>query len=437
MRRNQLNPKTVANAKPGLRPYTKPDGGGLFLSVQPTGKRSWIWFYRDAAKTQHKVRLGTVTDGTGSGTKPEIGQAFTLGEVRELVLRLKREYVEKGIFVPVAGRATNNQTGAPVSSLYPAVAKRYIERELRGNTKSWRRAASMLGWAYDDEESEGRLIADSLATIWHARHVASITKKEVIALFDDVQDKGVPGISTNGKESVAREVLFHARLSAFFAWAVEKDYLDKSPVPENRQKEKVKARQRWLRDEEVRLVWTATEALDAPARGIIRLLLITGQRREEVSGLRWSEIADNTWTIPAERCKNGREHVVHLTPLALEIIGKRPDIGDGFVFTLDGVTKRSGHSNVKKALDKEIDIAAWRVHDLRRTVASHMARPPLNIAPYIIENVLNHKSGTASSGLIPVYQVGGREEENAAALKAWSDRLVQILAESKAAKLAA
>ena len=67
MRRNQLNPKTVANAKPGLRPYTKPDGGGLFLSVQPTGKRSWIWFYRDAAKTQHKVRLGTVTDGTGTG----------------------------------------------------------------------------------------------------------------------------------------------------------------------------------------------------------------------------------------------------------------------------------------------------------------------------------------------------------------------------------
>ena len=144
--------------------------------------------------------------------------------------------------------------------------------------------------------------------------------------------------------------------------------------------------------------------------------------------MQWSELdlRARTWTIPKERTKNGKEHLVHLSPQALTIINGLQQIeGCPFLFSTTYDTPISGYGKAKLKLDSMMpDVPAWRVHDLRRTAASGMAA--LGFQPHVVERVLNHISG-AQGGLVGVYQRHEYLEERKRAIEAWGSYLSQLV----------
>jgi integrase len=170
-------------------------------------------------------------------------------------------------------------------------------------------------------------------------------------------------------------------------------------------------------------------------------MLLTAQREGEVAGMRWSEIDPEAeiWTLPGARTKNGKPHIVHLSVLALEIIGAVPHIeGQDLLFSRTGATPASGFSRAKRRLDALLSadgdgtrIAPWTLQDLRRSATTGMAR--LGIAPHVVDRVLNHQAGTIR-GVAAVYNRFEYLAERKAALEAWG-RFVQNLSQPSRANV--
>jgi integrase len=171
---------------------------------------------------------------------------------------------------------------------------------------------------------------------------------------------------------------------------------------------------------------------------MVRLLLLTGQRRTEVAALQWRELKEKgtLWVIPASRTKNGLEHHLPLSQAAQAIVAKAPRIAHcEYLFTTNGTRPVSGYSGAKARLDalmleiarddarkagqdpEAVALPAWRLHDLRRSVASNLARLGINLP--VIEKVLNHTSGSFA-GIVGVYQRHSFSQEKAQALEAWA-----------------
>ena len=246
-----------------------------------------------------------------------------------------------------------------------------------------------------------------------------------------------------------------ARLKTFFSWALDEDLIDNDPTARVRRRVKETARDRALSDDEIRLFWAGCDKLGWPFGPIFKLLLLTAQRRDEVGTMEWAELdapATRRWTIPREKAKNDRAHEVHLSELAVEIIRELPKISrtraDGTgsepspcLFTTNGERPVSGFSKAKERLEKhtvqllraefeeagkdptKAEIEGWILHDLRRTAATGMAR--LNIAPHVVDRILNHVSETIR-GVAAVYNRHAYLEERKAALEAWG-RYVESL----------
>lgn len=235
-----------------------------------------------------------------------------------------------------------------------------------------------------------------------------------------------------------------AVLRRMFNWCIERGLVERSPCEKLKAPAAEQARDRVLSDDEIRAAWQAFEGVGWPFGRIAQLLLLTGARRDEIAGARWSEIEleAKTWTIAKERSKNGVAHEIPLSDAAIRIIKGLPRIGgkgDGFVFTTTTRAPVSGWSRAKAHVDKSIPAilqagadladlpvapAHWTFHDLRRTAASGMAG--MGIAPYVVEAVLNHKSGTIK-GVAAVYNRYSYATEKRAALDAWARRLEAIV----------
>lgn len=260
--------------------------------------------------------------------------------------------------------------------------------------------------------------------------VAAISKASVRSLIE-AKEETHPGAARN----------MFAALRPFFKWCVERDLITSSPMDTLSSPDVIASRDRKLSETELRVFWQATEQMPYPFGPFYQLLLLTAQRREEVAAMRWAEVdlGKGEWIIPKERTKNGKEHLVHLSPQAVEIFKKvRADQDGGLVFTTTGETPISGYSNAKEKLDRlcariaeesyaeflpQIFQTEWRVHDLRRTAASGMAE--LGFQPHIVERVLNHISG-AQGGLVGVYQRFDYAEERKRALHVWAKHVEQM-----------
>ncbi|WP_245832844.1 site-specific integrase [Sphingomonas mucosissima] len=228
----------------------------------------------------------------------------------------------------------------------------------------------------------------------------------------------------------------YALLRKLFAWAVERGDIDRSPFEQMRSPKAVASRDRVLNDAELALIAVFAGELNAPFDAYARLLIVTGQRRDEVSGMRWEELSQEaaTWTIPGSRTKNGQVHVVPLGSIAqielnsLATKGKWPS--SGLVFTTTGTTPISGYSKAKRQLDDSIAqaagrrLAAWRFHDLRRTFATNMQR--LGVRFEVTEALLNHVGG-AKSGIAAVYQRHDWAPEKIEAINLWEAHLRSIV----------
>jgi integrase len=185
------------------------------------------------------------------------------------------------------------------------------------------------------------------------------------------------------------------------------------------------ARERILNDDEIKRFWIATEQLTPVFAKSLRLMLLLGQRRDEIAGMRRSELnADLTlWTIPNARTKNKRQHEVPLPPLAREIIKSIKGDND-LLFTTTGSTLISAWSQAKRKLDRLMGVSDWKVHDLRRTAVSGMARAGADL--HVIERAVNHMSGSFG-GIVSVYQKHKFADEVKAALEAWENLLLSIV----------
>jgi integrase len=184
------------------------------------------------------------------------------------------------------------------------------------------------------------------------------------------------------------------------------------------------ARNRVLSDSELATVWNACS--DNEGGRIVKLLILTGARRDEVGGMCWAELnRDNsTWTIPASRTKNRREHTLTLPSRAWSIIEATPRRQSNDRLFGRGARGFNNFHKVKTVLDACCQIAPWRSHDLRRTVATRMA--DIGIQPHVIEQVLNHQSGH-KAGVAGVYNRSAYTRDVKHALDIWADHVASIV----------
>jgi integrase len=155
-------------------------------------------------------------------------------------------------------------------------------------------------------------------------------------------------------------------------------------------------------------------------------LVLTGQRREEAAGLSWDELdlAQRIWTIPKARTKNAKTHLVHLSTQALAVLMRASRKGP-LVFTPLGTKSFQDFTHAKRRLDQLSGVSGWRLHDLRRTCVSGMAR--LGVAPHVADKILNHQSGTIS-GVAAVYQRHDFLGERRTAVEKWGAHIGGVLA---------
>lgn len=270
-----------------------------------------------------------------------------------------------------------------------------------------------------------RFNKEVLPKLGESTPVSTINKQQILKLIDDKEK-----ITKSG----ARQV--YNAINPFFNWCVSRELIPTSPMLGLSPPENPEARDRVLTEDELRLFWKAATVMPYPWGPYYRLLLLTLQRREEVADLGKAEIAGNEWIIPKHRTKNNKEHLVHLSPLALEILETIPEQDSSFVFTTTLTTGISGFSKAKAKLDEEmtkllnkdnrgepLELKPWRLHDLRRTAATYLGK--LKVPPHVTERILNHVSGT-QSGVQGIYQRFEYAEERKQAIYKWSNYVNSI-----------
>jgi len=260
----------------------------------------------------------------------------------------------------------------------------------------------------------------------HSIHLARISRATVAALLSKIADEHGPVSADRAR----------AALSSFFAWVIGEGLCDTNPViGTNKYFDGAKSRDRVLADHELAVIWHALP--DSDYGKIVKLLILTGQRREEIGALRRSEVdlEKLVITLPPERTKNDRPHEVPLSKSALAILKSHPArAGRNFMFG-DGPRNGSdrhggfqGWSKSKAALDKRSAMGSWRLHDVRRTVATRMAE--LGVQPHVVEAVLNHVSGH-KAGVAGVYNRSSYAAEKRAALDLWGKHLQLLINREK------
>jgi integrase len=271
------------------------------------------------------------------------------------------------------------------------------------------------------DETE-RLLRREFVTTWGNRHIAEISRQDIAAVLDRIM--------RDGRHTMANRSL--AAIRKLFNWAVERGIIEQSPCTSIRKPANEVSRDRVLDDDELVAVWRAAERTPYPFGHIVRLLILTGQRRSEVTSMRWVDIdvKHSTWSIPAELTKAGRQHVVPMTKIVEQLLVSIPRFESDFVFPARGRTHRSfsGFGKCKERLDELSGISDWTLHDLRRTVATNMAR--LSVAPHIVERVLNHTTGTLG-GVAGVYNRFGYLPEMRSALVLWEQHLGRLTESTK------
>jgi integrase len=250
----------------------------------------------------------------------------------------------------------------------------------------------------------------------HPLSVFEIRRRNVASALTDIAARQGPVAASRAR----------AALSAMFNWAIG-DGLEiaANPVLGTNQPAEPRSRDRVLTDAELKAIWLGCG--DDDYGRIIRLLILTGQRRGEIGGMQWSELnlPDGLWTIPGTRTKNHREHTVPLVPAALALISDQPRRNDRDFLFGNSVRGYSAWTQSKSALDRHIELAPWTVHDIRRTAATVMA-DRLGVLPHIVEAILNHVKGHRS-GVAGVYNRAKYLEEMRTALTRWSDHVARIV----------
>ena len=398
----KLTAATVDKMQPTDRRQEIPDSlcTGLYLTVQPTGKKGWQVRYRHGG----------------------VHRRMTLGGYPVLSLADARQRARDTMAAATEGRDPAGEVKA---------AKAPKPEDSRD------KLAAVIGLFMKRHAAHNRRAADVAAMFrreimakWGERAIHEITKRDVIDLLDGIVDRGSP--------ITANRLLAHLR--TLWTWAKGRDIITVSPFDGIKPPSPEKSRDRVLTDQEIIWFWRACEKLGQPFGPLYRLLLLTGQRLREVAEMTEGEMRGNLWIIPAARVKNGDEHSVPLSEAVSAVLGAVQRISGkaGYVFTTTGQSPVSGFTRAKGRLDKlmadianegraegidRIEIPPFTIHDLRRTAASGMAG--LRFPPHVVEAVLNHRSGTRR-GVAGVYNRFDYADEKRAALEAWGNYVTRL-----------
>jgi integrase len=358
---------------------------GFGLKVTPAGRKVFVVLYR--------------TGGAGSRLRK-----YTIGPYGRVTLHQARVSAQKVFAARLEGRdlaaekraARKRMTVDRVEDLLEAYIAQHVSqnRSARGTSQMLRR---------------------ELAS-WSIRSIHEISKRDVIEVIAAVEQRGA---------SVAANKTLKA-IKTFLRWCVGRAVLDHSPAEGIPLPTKEVARDRVLTDDELARVIVAAREIGGPYGGIVELLALTGQRREEAARCLWNEIdlQIRIWSLPNLRTKNAKPHIVHLSDQAITILRQAKRQEGGLVFSLTGACPFQDFSNAKRELDTKSGVTRWRLHDLRRTCVSGMAA--LGVAPHVADKILNHQSGTIS-GVAAVYQRHQFLSERKEALERWGAHVARTV----------
>ena len=249
----------------------------------------------------------------------------------------------------------------------------------------------------------------------HGMAVDKITRRDVASRLVAIKREHSPIVAAAAR----------AKLSAFFVWCLRQGLTEHNPVIGTEQPKRTASRDRVLSDDELATIWRSCN--DGDHGKIVRMMILTGCRRNEIGGMCWSEIAPDksTWTLPAVRSKNKRALTLPVLPMMREILDTVPQmVSRDQLFGQRSEKGFAGWDKGKQSIDEGSGVTGWRRHDLRRTVATRMA--DIGIAPHIIEATLNHYSGHRA-GVAGVYNKSSYQREIRAALAQWHDHVRSIV----------
>jgi integrase len=246
----------------------------------------------------------------------------------------------------------------------------------------------------------------------------------------DITDK----LAKAGLQSTAAHA--HTAVKTFFKWCAQRGYLTSSPISELEKPALPKSRERTLTDEELCTVWRAADEQGGHFGAIVKLLILTGQRRSEIGSLQAGYITDTSICLPSEITKNRRAHTFPIGSTTAATLSSNTTTGTTTIFPARGKPTQpfNGWSKAKAELDQKAKIAPWTLHDLRRTFATGLQR--LGVRIEVIEALLNHVSGTRA-GIVGVYQRHHYQDEMREAVERWESHLRTILKERNVEELTA
>jgi integrase len=360
---------------------------GFGVKVTPKARKVFIVLYR----------IG----GAGSRLRK-----YTIGPYGRVTLHQARVAAQKVFAARLEGRD-------------PAAEKREGKRRVVAD-----RVEDLLETFVDQRLSKNRsgaeiarLLRREIGKAWARRSIHEISKRDVVEVVSAIEQRGAPVAANKALKSI----------KMFLRWCVGRAILDQHPAEGVPAPAKEVARDRVLRDDELAGVIVAARQIDDRYGGIVELLALTGQRREEVAKLAWEELdlTQQVWTIPKSRTKNAKTHIVHLSAQSIAVL-RRMKKQSPHVFAFNGAKPFQHFALAKRKLDELSKITGWRLHDLRRTCVSGMAR--LGVAPHVADKILNHQSGTIS-GVAAVYQRHEFLPERNDALERWGTHVGKIIAE--------
>jgi integrase len=354
------------------------DVPGFGLRVRDTGGRTWVFQYKVGSK-QRRLVLGKAS-------------ALTAEKARDLAADLHAK-------VRLGGDPAADKTAAKVAAelSFKSVADRFL---------AWQRKR-LRPRSYEEIERHILKHAKPL----HGMPIATIDQRTIALRIGHIAD--------NSGEAAAG--LVRSTLSSMFGWAMKEGLVTQNPVA-NTNTPPRKSRDRVLGFDELAAIWNACP--DDEYGGIVRALMLTGQRRNEIAGLRWDEVdlEKRAIELPPARTKNGRPHRIPISDALFALISRRPKNHD-YVFGYGNRPYR-GFAKPKLRLDSHLSIKPWTHHDLRRSCATHMG--DLGVQPHVIEAVLNHVSGH-KGGIAGIYNKATYAAEKAQALQLWADHIMKLV----------
>jgi integrase len=403
-----LTPLKVSNTRPHpskrleLPDKAKP---GLFLVIQPSGHKSWCVRYRRLSdKKPRKLVLA--------------GGLVSLATARKLAQHALDRVAEGGD--PAADKQAAKQSPSGEADTFAATTVLFVNRDQKPKNRRWDETARLLGLRADGDEL--KIIPGGIVDRWGKRRLGEITRREIIDLLDSIVDRGAPYIANRTLSAIRR----------LYKWCIEKDRIAASPCVGIVPPAEERSRTRVLNQDEIRWFWQACDSLGFPYGTAAQLLLLTGQRENQVGGMRRHEISGGVWHIPDTRSKNKKPHELPLSQKVLDILAAIPNRDDGLIFRAKphSTAPISGWGFEKKKIDTHmralagVDIPRWTYHDLRRTFASGLQR--IGIRAEVVERACSHLSG-AYRGVAGVYQRDPMTEDVRAALERWAAEVDRIV----------